>query len=121
MSDVFNISSTEELRKIKVCEPDLSYAGRSTPREVIFALDIPYPLLKKWYGNVKQFSLQPEVNNLTGSEEEFSVELAQFPYISLLEHYIPDRHFVFTDDKDVRKDINENLRKIAATVTKKYN
>ena len=82
-----------------------SQLSTSTPREVIFA---PYPLLKEWHDTVKQFSLQPEVNNLTGSKEEFSIELAKFPYISLLEYYIPDCHFVFTDDKDVRRDINEN-------------
>jgi hypothetical protein len=49
MSDVFGKIQAQGLRELKVSEPSLAYAAKSTAREVIFALDIPYPLCKNSY------------------------------------------------------------------------
>jgi hypothetical protein len=70
MSDVFGKIQAQGLRKLKVSEPSWAYAAKSAAREVIFALDIPYPLCKSLYEFVQNIPSQPEVETFTGSEKK---------------------------------------------------
>lgn len=62
MSDVYSKIQAQELRKIKVSEPSSAYVAKPTPREVIFALDIPYPLFIRAGMNSYKIFLDRKLN-----------------------------------------------------------
>ena len=50
MSDVIDKYLLSEFQqRIKVAEPKLSYAKRTSERRLLFYVEIPYPVLKIWY------------------------------------------------------------------------
>ena len=91
MSDTFDkcLSSAFQ-RKIKVAEPELSYARRASEKIPLFCVEIPYPVLKIWHDY--------KCTSNTTSD-----------YVDLLEATIPGGLFVFSDEESVRKEVNDSL------------
>ena len=48
MSDKFSKSSLCFEQEIMPGEPEISYAAKANINNIIFALDVPFPLLKEW-------------------------------------------------------------------------
>ncbi|CAB4041448.1 Hypothetical predicted protein [Paramuricea clavata] len=102
MSDI-PISDPNLQRKLSIESLSLAYAKKSAVKEVIFAVSIPYPLLKAWYNIVS-------TSNYTG----------KFAYTELLESCIPGHSFAITSEEAVRLHVNESLRKLASQVNADY-
>lgn len=109
MSDDFRHCIRQFKWKVQLGHPDLSYAGKRRENKPIFALEIPYPLLKEWDRLL--------YSGLDGKTVDSQIAL---DYITLLELSIPGSIFVFTDDQEIRSQINENLWKISASVAQLY-
>lgn len=109
----------------------LHYAAKSVSKDVAFAVDIPYPMLKVW----REFlSMSPAEQ---GEEyEEADVDKAQGPvtldmhirtirrkyqsYTDLFELAIPGDMFSIKKSESIRREMNDTLRKIAGTVKTTY-
>jgi len=125
MSDEFSKSSLRFKREVTVTEPEIHYAGKAYMRKILFAVDIPFPLLKEWH---KMISCSPGEGTSgeicpTGSEDEkaSSTQTTQkLDYVDLLEYCIPCNLFVFTDDKSITDEISVHLSKLAGTVVQSY-
>ena len=110
MSDDFRHCIRQFKWKVQLGHPDLSYAGKRRENKPIFALEIPYPLLKEWDRLLYS-------GGIDGKTVDSQTAL---DYITLLELSIPGSIFVFTDDQEIRSQINENLWKISASVAQLY-
>jgi hypothetical protein len=62
----------------KIESPSLKYAAQSTARKVVFAVDIPYPLIKLW----KEFVEAEQKNVQTCSSEKKNALM--WIYLSML-------------------------------------
>ena len=49
MSDETKGCDHEYAREVKFIEPELRYAAKALETKPIFALEIPYPLLREWH------------------------------------------------------------------------
>jgi len=101
MSDEVNASLLKYKEKLQVTQPELSYAKRSLERKPIFAVEIPYPVLKEWH----------KIVSTSGTTTK---------YIDFLEATIPSGLFTFSDDEIVRQEVNNNLAKISGSVVQLY-
>ena len=111
--------------------PSLKYVSQSMAENVAFTFDIPFPMLKAW----NEFLDKPE-NEGTEEEEHVDGELTQGPitlevfqkrmrkkyktYIDLFELIIPSNLFSIRKSEEVRKELNESLRKLASSVKSQY-
>ena len=111
--------------------PSLKYVSQSMAENVAFTFDIPFPMLKAW----NEFLDKPE-NEGTEEEEHVDGELTQGPitlevfqkrmrkkyktYIDLFELIIPCNLFSIRKSEEVRKELNESLRKLASSVKSQY-
>ena len=125
MSDEFVKSSLRFKQDIAVSEPEISYAAKANINKIIFALDVPFPLLKEWH---KILSSKPSEaasgeTFSTGSEGEQGSSTQGTPkldYVDLLEYSIPCGLFAFTDDQSIRDEISVHLSKLAGNVVQLY-
>ncbi len=104
--------------KLSVESPSFTYAARSTSKDILFAVDIPFPLLRAWYNLV--VLKKPFQTSCTCDPKKISINLPsnfpQFTYIELFEFAIPGNSFGLTPDQVVRSEINNSLRVMAAKV-----
>lgn len=91
--------------QVKVCEADFRYAARSNDRGIACAIKIPYPLFIIWR-NLKR--------------DECATIQTDISYVDFLEQCIPGQLFAFSDDQKIRKDIDNNLSKIADIIAQMY-
>jgi len=54
--------------KLKVESPSLAYAAKAATRNVIFAVDIPYPLLKAWHDFITSQKKERAPNNAQNTD-----------------------------------------------------
>lgn len=104
--------------KLSVESPSLAYASKSTTKTILFAVDIPFPLLRSWYNLV--VLKKPFKTSCTCDPKKVGINLPsnfpQFTYIELFEFAIPGSSFGLTCDQLVRSEINNSLRVMAAKV-----
>ena len=111
--------------------PSLKYVSQSMAENVAFTFDIPFPMLKAW----NEFLDKPK-NEEAEEEEHVDGELTEGPirwelfqqrmrkkyktYTDLFELIIPDNLFSIKKSDEVRKELNESLRKLASSVNSQY-
>ena len=54
MSDEFSKCSSSFKKEIVVIQVDISYSAKANTRKILFALEIPSPLLKEWHGIINK-------------------------------------------------------------------
>lgn len=89
--------------KLSIESPSLNYAAKSNSRNIVFSVDMPYPLLRSWHDIINSKSSIEDTTTGTGS--------GTFSYCDLFESSIPCGVFCLTRDKEIRRDIEESLRK----------
>lgn len=102
--------------KLSIATSSLAYAGKSTAKNALFAVDIPYPLLRAWYSLVvlKKPLQSP-------SEATTSVPiLPNYTFIELLEYSIPGHSFAISRDNNIRSEVNKSLLRLASKVHMEY-
>lgn len=117
--------------KLGFQSPSLHYAAKSVSKDVAFAVDIPYPMLKAWH----EFLSVPPTEQ--GEEdEEADGDKAQGPvtldmhmktirrkyqsYTDVFELAIPGDMFSIKKSQSIRREMNDTLRKIAGTFKTAY-
>ena len=125
MSDKFSESSSSFKRQLVLNQPDIHYAEKADVNEVIFAMDVPFPLLKEWHkilassragGTSGQyFSTRSRDGQHCSTENSCKIH-----YMDLLEHCIPCGLFAFTEDELICNEIGVHLSKLASTVVQLY-
>ena len=109
--------------------PSLKYVSQSMAENVAFTFDIPFNMLKAW----NEFLDKPENEE---EEERVDGELTEGPitwevfqqrmrkkyksYTDLFELIIPGNLFSIKKSEEVRKELNESLRKLASSVKSQY-
>ncbi|CAB3983662.1 Hypothetical predicted protein [Paramuricea clavata] len=108
--------------KLSVESHSLAYAAKATTKDILFAVDIPFPLLRAWYNLV--VLKKPFQTSCTCDPKKIGINLPsnfpQFTYIELFEFAIPGNSFGLTHDQVVRSEINNSLRVMAAKVYVEY-
>ena len=95
--------------KLAIEGPSLKYVNqRTASNDILFAVRIPYPLLKIWY-DLALNSQSPQDANLKST-------LNRYYFVDLLEYSIPGHSFGITQDESVRSKLNDSLRKLASSV-----
>jgi hypothetical protein len=89
--------------KLGIERPSLKYAGKPIKEEIVFAVSIPFPVLKAWYDHIIKWKCS---NTYT--------------FVDLLEYSIPGQAFAISSDKTTRFNVNESLRKLASQVNAEY-
>ena len=111
--------------ELRIESPSLAYAAKAVTRNVILAVDIPYPLLKAWYDFIatqKEESRKDKGINIDGGEGSSSslptddLKTREFSYTDLFENSIPQNCFAISEDQQTRDEVEESLRKIASKV-----
>ena len=114
--------------KLGIESPSLAYAGKTVTRNIILAVDIPYPLLKLWHDFIKT---QKNDGNNTCDNEEASCSTSsnqlhmhesnmKLSYVDLFDYSVPGNAFATSSDKKIRLEVNESLRKICGKVQSEY-
>jgi hypothetical protein len=108
MSDIPPLP-TEFNHKLLIESPSMQYAAKAVTRNILFAVKIPYPLLKAWHKYLED-------------KKKLSVSFFDGPsdYVDLLEMSIPGHAFCISNDKEVRAEINKNLGIIAGSIKGQY-
>lgn len=113
--------------KLSIESPSLKYAAKAVTRNVILAVDIPYPLLKAWHEFLRSQkkesktaagASQPDQSASTSSDLSHAVQ--EYTYVDLLEYCIPCHTFAITADEQIREEVNNTLAKIAGMVQNLY-
>jgi hypothetical protein len=107
--------------KWKLCieEPSLAYAAKNNARPALFAVGIPYPLLKLWQEYMVN---QKEKQNLATAENENPCpSQCCLHYVDLFELLIPGDVFGITKDRIIRNEVNTSLEKFEGMVKSAYN
>ena len=123
MSDIAPFKSFLEW-KLSIETPSLAYAAKAVTRNVLFAVEIPYPLLKAWHGflkadrNEKPSSLNQGPS--TSADLGESATKLTYTYTDLLEFSVPGNCFAISDDLAVREEIRQSLQKLAGAVISEY-
>ena len=106
--------------KLGVQSPSLAYAAKDMARTVLFAVNIPYPLLKAWHGILVKsgttFSESSRDNNLDNN----SINIEQCPFVDLFEYAIPGNSFAISPDNTIRSRINKGISTLAVRVSGEY-
>ena len=108
-------------------ESPLNYAARPSGRNVVFAVDMPYPLLRSWYDivNGKKSTnhtsssgclVEPNEENTSSTRNQYH----NLSYCDLFESCISCGAFSLVEDVRIRKDMNESLRKRVLSVMDAY-
>ena len=138
MSDEFSQCCARFKEAIRVTGPDVGFFGRALERRIIFTLEIPYPFFKDAHKIVQEGIACPTAtsgeNSLTGSNNEkpsssanpkkdeasSSSAAKQFTYIDLVEKCTFGECFAFSDDPNIRKEIDSALMKITYNISLQY-
>ncbi|CAB3985615.1 Hypothetical predicted protein [Paramuricea clavata] len=102
--------------KWKLCieEPSLAYAAKNNAMKALFAVGIPYPLLKLWQEYIVN---QKEKQNLATAENDNPCpSQCCLDYVDLFELSIPGDVFGITKDRIIRNEVNTSLEKFAEMV-----
>ena len=91
----------------------MTYAARPSGRNVVFAVDMPYPLLQSWYNIVNSKANKEHTSSTRNQHHNLS-------YCDLFESCIPCDAFSLVEDVRIRQDINEFLRKRVLSVIDAY-
>ena len=84
-------------------------------------MDILYPLLRTWFDRVSDKNTTPTVHSSDEERDHCSnTEDGKLSYCDLLEICIPKAVFSLSKDVEVRREINESLRKRALSVKDWY-
>ena len=113
--------------KLSIESPSLNYAARPSGRNVVFAVDMPYPLLRSWYDIVNGkkstnhtsssgCSVEPNEENTSSTRNQYH----NLSYCDLFESCIPCGAFSLVEDVRIRQDMNESLRKRVLSVMDAY-
>ena len=111
--------------ELRIESPSLAYAAKTVTRNIILAVDIPYPLLKAWYDFIAtQRKERGKDKGNTDRGEGTSSSLPtddlqkarEFSYTDLFENSIPQNCFAISEDQHTRDEVEESLRKIASKV-----
>ncbi len=112
MSDIPIINSVSKW-KLGIQVPSLAYAAKVNSRQVIFAVDIPYQLIKLWheYMTAKKVNRQSTEagTSTTGNEDSSPHHDYSLDYVDLFELSIPENVFGITNDPTIRREVNESL------------
>ena len=134
MSDAFSKCCSSFKKEIAITQADISYSAKTNARKILFALEIPLPLLKEWHRRINEEASNRKVtsgqNFATGNEDEqasLTPSTSQnrqyrknLDYIDLLEYSVPCGLFAFTDDQAVRDEISVHLMKLSNAVVQLY-
>jgi hypothetical protein len=105
-------------------ESPLKYAAKSNSKNVVFAVDTPYPLLRSWYEVINSTKSTTDTSSLGSAEEGISgqsgTESEKLSYCDLFESCIPSGAFALVRDVKIRQDIEESLRKRVLAVKDSY-
>ena len=99
--------------KLGIESPSLKYASKTASNNILFAVRIPYPLLKIWYDLDLCSKLPPDTNSTSTGTHNI------YHYVDLLECSIPGHSFGITQDENVQSKINDSLRGLASSVNAK--
>ena len=127
ISDIPPINSMLEWR-LCIEVPSLAYAAKANSRQVIFSVDIPYPLLKLWQEcmviqKLRQQTTEDDAavqNDDSCPCQSNDLQQPNLDYFDLFEYSIPGNSFGITNDKGIRSEVNTSLRKIAGLVNIAY-
>jgi hypothetical protein len=138
MSDEFSQCCARFKEAIRVTGPDIRLDGRELERRIIFTLEIPYPFFKDAHKIVQEgiacSTATSGENSLTGSnymesqvlrlqaQKKTRHHLHRPPnnYIDLVEKCTFGECFAFSDDPNLRKEIDSALMKIAYNISLQY-
>ena len=107
--------------KLGIESPSLAYAAKTVTRNIILAVDVPYPLLKLWHDFIK--TQKNDRNHTYGNGEpscstpsnlhmhESNMKLS-YTYVDLFDYSVPGNAFVISSDEKIRLEVNESFRKI---------
>lgn len=74
MSDEFSKCSLSFKKEIAIIQPEIRYSAKENVRKIIFAVEIPLPLLKEWHKTMIEKASDRERTSgqkfATGSEDE---------------------------------------------------
>lgn len=104
--------------KLSIETISLAYAARKLTRIALFAVEIPYPLLKAWYDFLKNSSLNQGASKSANCADQSANSCHK--YTDLQEFSIPENFFSISDGPVVREEIHQSLRKPAGDVKGKY-
>lgn len=108
--------------KLSIQSPSLAYAAQANSRTILFAVDIPYPLLKCWYDYItnKVWPEYEEVSRQNKQSNESFQPFLDFDYVDFFELAIPGSVFGIRKEKTVREEVNNRLRRLASDVKCAY-
>ncbi|XP_066016033.1 uncharacterized protein [Pocillopora verrucosa] len=114
--------------KLSIESPSLNYAAKAVTKNVIVAVDIPYPLIKAWHEFLglqkkvrKTAAVASQPNQSASTSSDLSPAAVQeYTYVDLFEYCIPHHTFAITADEQIRKEVNNTLAKIAGMVQNLY-
>ena len=96
-----NITESDLQFKFNIEVTSLKYAAQQSTRNVLFCVDIPYPVFKMWHNII---------------ENKTSEAWGKRSYTDLLEMGIPAEAFTFLDSPNIRKETHNSLTKICGSV-----
>ena len=86
--------------KLGVDRPSLAYAAKAVAKTILFAVNIPYPLLKSWHSIMIKKPM-----NLPSTESSTCMDMQQYTYTDFLEYSIPE----ISRDETIRSRINKSI------------
>ena len=112
--------------ELSIESPSLAYAAKAVTRNVLFAVDIPYPLLKTWHEFLSKASRQNDNSSSITSVDQnpstsgTSDEVPPYTYTDLLEFSIPGNSVGISEDPTTRTEIHKHLQRLAGAVCSEY-
>ena len=114
--------------KLTIESPSLRYAAKAVTKSDLFAVDIPYPLLKarhRFLPPKKSNQSKPSCSDAatagpSTSQEEGNSLGSQHTYTDLLELSIPGNAFAISEEDTIRADIHRSLGILAGKVSSEY-
>ena len=113
--------------ELSIESPSLAYAAKAVTRNVFFAVDIPYPLLKAWNAFLcKAASQNDHLSTNTSADQSESTsgtsdeEVPPYTYTDLLEFSIHGNSFGISEDPTTRAEIHKQLQRLAGAVCSEY-
>ena len=114
--------------KLSIESPSLKYAAKAVTRNVILAVDIPFPLLKAWHEFLRlqrkesktAVESQPHDEPSTSASTSGTHAVQEYTYVDLFEYCIPGHTFAITADEQIRGEVNNTIAKIAGMVQNLY-
>jgi hypothetical protein len=110
--------------KLSIESPSLKYAAKSSSKNVVFAVDMPYPLLRSWYEVINGTKSTTDTSSLGSVEEGISGQSGtvreKLSYCNLFESCIPSGAVSLVRDIKIRQDIEQSLQKHVLAVRDSY-